>query len=634
MFFNNESTKFYGIADTKETIINSDEAVEIKEIAVVQGQKVSIGDTLVVLDQPELKIMINEISHMLDDYKAQKKVQTTFSRSEMQKYKAEQEERISEITKEIRELETQYELNKKLVDELRSIKRVNSSGVDSINPILTQIQSLRRLLESAKRTPEVEIERLSQELSNQDNPITAQIRRYEEELGLLLKRQKELVKVAQINGIIGMVKFKEGEKVSPFDTILTLHAAAPSYVRGYIHEDLISGIAIGDSVWVFSVGNDKKSISGSVIGIGTRIVLYPERLRKRIDVPVWGREVIIKLPEHSGFILGQKVLISTSKKKFPFFFHKDKEKCTDRLTEISNMKMTDIVVDQNLVLSPIEASGITYLADLQSFLIVSDDTDDKRPDLFLMDPQGRIKHRFSIQGLPKINDMESIISHGPQNLYVLSSQSYNNKGKQPKDRKLFARIKREGNSFIHDGSVHLFDLLIDAALKDKSAAWSDFIQRCAREQSIDIEGMTVYNDSLLLGFKNPKIGNEAVILAISNFNEMLDSNKLDLGQVTIWRTLPLYDNTKGVFCGISDLITYNDIIYGVSTGVSSRNGLDEDVGLYWRYSPQTGALKIIQSFKDIKPEGISLTGEAGTFCIVFDNGVKNPSQFIFVKDSD
>jgi multidrug resistance efflux pump len=322
-YFQSEPTIFYGIADTKETIINSDASVEIKSINVVQGQSIKIGDTLAILDRPELEIKISEISHMLSEYKARRTSETTFSISEKRKIQAEQTEKINEIKAQIRELEAQYEMNKKLVAELRSVKRTELEPDDSAtHPILAQIKSLHELLESARNPANIEIERITQKLMHgSDDPLVSQVQRLTDELALLQKERQKLVMVAQINGMIGSVKFKEGEKVSPFDTIITLHAAAPSYIKGYIHEAVYSYVSVGDTVTVQSIADEKLGIAGKVVGVGSRIVDYPERLRKRADIAIWGREVIIKIPEDNNLLLGERVLISVhNKKKRTFIF--------------------------------------------------------------------------------------------------------------------------------------------------------------------------------------------------------------------------------------------------------------------------------------------------------------------------
>jgi HlyD family secretion protein len=328
--YRNEPTKFYGIADTKETIINSEKGVEIQKLYVSQGQTVNAGDTLVVLDQPELRIRISEIMHTLNEYKAQRQYQTNFSQAEKRKYEAEQAERINEINAQIRELEAQYELNKKLVKELRSLKTEQVDEGDSTNPIITQIKGLKRQLELVSNPVQAQIAFLDSKLTDSNDPIQSQGRRYADELVLLQEQQLKLVKRAPISGMIGMVKFKEGERVSPFDTILTLHTAAPSHVKGYIHERVYSRVAAGDTVNVASFADDKAAILGVVIGVGSRIVDYPERLRSRQEIPIWGREVIIRIPDKNSLLLGEKVLISATDKKKRWVFpiippHTDKQ---------------------------------------------------------------------------------------------------------------------------------------------------------------------------------------------------------------------------------------------------------------------------------------------------------------------
>jgi hypothetical protein len=295
--------------------------------------------------------------------------------------------------------------------------------------------------------------------------------------------------------------------------------------------------------------------------------------------------------------------------------------------------MRNIILDPALSSTPLEASGITYLENLRSFLIISDDTERKQPDLFLMDSSGRVISRHSIRKLDEINDMESIFSAGPEVLYTLASQSYNKNGKQPLSRTLFVRIHRKGVAFEQTGSVPLFTILLDAASGSPSKKWAKFILKSDRDKTIDIEGIAVFNDTLLLGFKNPRLENRAVILAVADFNAVFSTGKLSSHQISVWRTLPLYDSVTGTFCGVSDLAVHGDKLYGVATGISSKSGIDEDIGLLWRYSPSTDSLRILRNFRGLKPEGITVYGDQVEYCIVFDNGTRIPSQLLIGKDS-
>ncbi len=95
-----------------------------------------------ILDQPELTLKINEISHMLDEIKATKATVATRSRSEIRQIKAEQAARVNEIKAEIKKLEAEYELNKKLMSELKSFSRV---GIIRLTAMIWQVLSLWRL---------------------------------------------------------------------------------------------------------------------------------------------------------------------------------------------------------------------------------------------------------------------------------------------------------------------------------------------------------------------------------------------------------------------------------------------------------------------------------------------------------
>lgn len=272
--YKGESTGFYGIADAREAVINSGNPVEIEKIHVVQGQSIKIGDTLVELSRPELDMKINEITHQLRQMKKQK-----FAK-------------VNGIKAQIKQLQAQYERNKKLTAELKSVKKKNSSTdqEDNQNPLLIKIENLKRELQLAASPAQTK-----------------------DELNLLMEEKKKLTIYAQINGIIGSVNAKEGEKVSPFTPIITLHTKSPSYVKGYIHEDVYNKVTIGQKVTITSLSDVKNSIEGEVVGVGSRIVEYPVRLRKRPDFQIWGREIIIKIPSENNFLLGEKVRISYSR---------------------------------------------------------------------------------------------------------------------------------------------------------------------------------------------------------------------------------------------------------------------------------------------------------------------------------
>jgi multidrug resistance efflux pump len=261
-----------------------------------------------------LTFEINKISYILEELKAKKTTKTNRSRSEIRVLKAEQVARLNQLSTEIKKLEAEYKLKKGLVANFKSMQgnvgNRRDTSIDFSDPLKVQIEELKKGIKIANEPSQVVIERLNDEVLSDGDPILDQVQLMTNELALLNEEKDELVIRAQINGVIGSVLFKEGEKVAPFDTMMTIHQTFPSSVRGYIHENVHGYVFIGQTVDLRSA-TGKTTSDGVVTGIGSRIVEYPIRLTKSKEIVIWGKEVIIKLPDHNNFHLGEKIAIST-----------------------------------------------------------------------------------------------------------------------------------------------------------------------------------------------------------------------------------------------------------------------------------------------------------------------------------
>ncbi|MBT3233861.1 MAG: HlyD family efflux transporter periplasmic adaptor subunit [Calditrichaeota bacterium] len=315
-----ESTSFFGITESREIVISSKSSVEIQNIDVIEGQSVGQGRELVKLISPDLTIKINQISHQLDGLKAQKGVNKNELISKINQLKAEKRSLSSEANNKIRQLENQYNINKALTSELKSISSFdNSKELITSNPIFLEIESLREELALNINPIDIQIELNQELLDASESPIEIQVARLVKELDLLQQERDNLTINAQISGIIGSVNYKAGEKVAPHNPILTLHTKNPSHIKGYIYEDVYTKISVGMQVNVTSLTDAKTKITGSVVGVGSRIVEYPIRLRKHPEMQQWGREIMIKIPLINPLILGEKVIISAVDQKKSLF---------------------------------------------------------------------------------------------------------------------------------------------------------------------------------------------------------------------------------------------------------------------------------------------------------------------------
>jgi len=314
---NHEFADFQGIADTKEVIVSFDKGVEIRTIHTIPGQVVKAGDLLVELDRPDLNLKINEISHELERYKSRGNLNGEDLKSQIRQLKAKEALVNSEFDYKIKQLTFKQDLNKKLSSGLKSVQPSEKSDT-IISPIEMEIESLKKERELAINRIKIETDGIQYKLKYPESPVNIQTQSLEKELNMLVKEKETLMIYSQINGVIGSVHFKQGAKVSPFVPILTLYIKSPSYVNGYIHENLYNRVSVGDKVTVASVTG--KNITGEVVGVGSRIVEFPTRLRKRPEIQIWGREVQVRIPEDNRFLLGEKVMLCSAENQNSSYF--------------------------------------------------------------------------------------------------------------------------------------------------------------------------------------------------------------------------------------------------------------------------------------------------------------------------
>jgi len=305
----NES--FYGIAENNEFIVSYGDQVEIKNIEVVSGQNVKKGQKLVEVTKPGLELRIQEIKDRLMELKSQKSSSFIENQSQISQLEAQIKAKTSEIEYQIRQIETQYRINKSLTADLKSIQTVQDSG--KTNPTQIRIDALKKDLELMTAPLALQIEQLISQQKAENNPFAIQIENLEKELNKLQSDKDKLTVYAKRDGVVGLVAFRQGEIVSPYTPILSLNSKMPSYVKGFIHEGSLSTVKMHDKIEIASLGNGSKAVLGEIVGIGSGITEFPERLRKNVEVRLWGREIQVKIPENNSFLLGEKVILKKTK---------------------------------------------------------------------------------------------------------------------------------------------------------------------------------------------------------------------------------------------------------------------------------------------------------------------------------
>lgn len=519
------------------------------------------------------------------------------------------------LVKQIHVLPGQLVKKGQLLAELERpdlVKQMNevSHRLEELHNQLTLNEKLNNSLKSIKRKKR-----------DIDNSLTIQIRSLENQYEFLRKEQEELFIFANFDGHVGFVNYKSGESVSPFAPIITMHQKTPTFVRGYVHESIMNQIKIGSQIKISSINSDKV-MEAQVTSVGTRIIEFPERFRRSIQEKIWGREVGIKLKPENNFLLGEKVFLEV----IGVGSSEDTKKRTlangeiiikEGETSYHEITIPTLIRDLNRV----EPSGLVYLQDLNQFLVVSDDTFENKPFVYLLNNSGDIDQRIlMINGIEKIKDMEAMSKDEEGNLYVVSSLSEDKKGKMGKERRRIIRFTRQGLELQEDKKTDLLTALNDLAVLDPSQDWAKLLLKKNLIESkfkieMDVEGLAVKEDAIYLGLRKTFGENgEVIVLKISNANEMFETDTLSQGQVSLFKKIILPKSDKEE--GISDLMIHNDQLYFLTA-----DNKDNDKGKLFKVSmlERENTAHLITEFEDHRPEGLSLNTSTNELTIVFDN---------------
>lgn len=631
----NTATQFFGLTGSREQAISFQHPVEISRINVVEGEKVEQNTQLLEAFRYDLAAKQSIIDENITEIKTRHDESTATTYAILQSLIAERKAKVAEITSRINKLESQYKLGQKLLKDISGPDNPEHHSVES--PLLAEIKGLKTARGHMKKQLEAQIRNLEKQLKTEIRPADAQIAEFEKRKLELKRQADELKVVAEFNGSIGRIFFKAGEQVRPFSTILTLHDEQPSFVKGYIHEQVLNTIKVGQSVWLQSIGASSRNprpISGVVESIGSQVMEYPDRLKCNQMVSVWGREVVIRLVEHNQFLLNEKVRIFLKKPEslsswvyaiFKGLFYQchagDLDSQSADLFSLTYNPIRSSVADLNS--TEIEASGIVWDKNTRTYLVVNDESKHKTPSILEMNRHGEIMSRLTINGTQEMDDLESI-SLDPPYIYIASSLS-NTKNAEPKSkRRKMIRLERTRDGLLSRGEIDLYRTLnniLESGITDTDT--TQFLHRAIYSHTLEIESHSIVDDILYIGFKKPLDQHDnAVVLKVSGIAALFAGQPPIAS--SIWLSLNLRDPVSGQPTALSDMTLRGDQLFLLSV-LSRKKNL---VSHFWHYNIANKRLSLIASFPNKRAEGITFKNDNRTAMIVFDAGGKAPSEFI------
>jgi multidrug resistance efflux pump len=79
---------------------------------------------------------------------------------------------------------------------------------------------------------------IQSENQSENDPLVLQLKQLKKEIAYLEAQKRNLYVFAEVDGVVGAVNFKKGERVPAFSPILTLSPIHPSFVQGYVNENI------------------------------------------------------------------------------------------------------------------------------------------------------------------------------------------------------------------------------------------------------------------------------------------------------------------------------------------------------------------------------------------------------------
>lgn len=621
--FSDKSLHFFGIAGEREQTIKFQYPVEVVQSFVVAGKEVKQGQNILEVKRHQLSSDMSGLDQEIKKYKLRKQETINTINTKLANLNAKKQAVIADMDYQINILQLRLKMN---ADMINSISGKNGKKTDIQS---TELKDLKRKRHFSVKAIQAEIDGLSQQLNASKRPIDEHINELHTRKKELQRQSVSLKVKAQFDGRIGSVNFKAGELVSPFQPIMSVHSRIPRYIKGYINENILNDVKVGQKVWVNSISLKKgnNSMIGVVESLGNRIVEYPERLKKHPMVPAWGREVIVRLNNVDNLLLfGEKVQVllqNPQQGEESGFVISDAKASPESVFDSQSSVQTIKSKDSTIAAGKIEASGIVWNPVAGHYLLISDEKSKNQDNLFIMDEMGVVLTSLSVQEGKqfKIDDLESI-SIDSDFVYILSSLSHSKKGKLKPKRKKILRFKYQQQRITEQQEINLYEVLTaikEAQTSDRTLV--SFLTQAIENHSMDIESHFVKNNDLYLGFKAPNASNHnTLIIRLHDVQAMFDGK---IPQAEIWKNIALLDPETGEPMQLSDMVMAYKQLFLLSV---SRSSAQKSV--LWRYQPKDKTIEYIKQFSDLKAEGMSYRQEQSMFMVVFDEGKKAAPKYL------
>jgi len=454
-------------------------------------------------------------------------------------------------------------------------------------------------------------------------PLETAVRAAELHVDQLERERQALTLHAPVDGVVEQLALHPGDLAGPDVPVATIVASDTRRVIACIPEARASRVEIGLGAELTSAYDHARG-AGEIESLTREIAPLPARCQAPgIKTVALGRVAVIALDAPLAGLPGETQLVRFAARRRAGV-RAAPPALPGAAPGILDMKVPGVLLGR----TRFEPSGLVWVAALDRYLMVSDDTgfrdrDARAPWLFTMSADGAVDPRpFEIAGIAELDDLEAIAAEPGGKIWVLASNSASKHARRRAARRQLVRLTVDRDGARVDGAVDLGGLLAAAPAATRQAlglpgAGADPLG------NLDLEALAAPGGALYLGLKAPvDADGRAQIWRVGDPSRLL-AGDLPGARLTLWSTLRLAIDADGrsVPGGLADLVFLDATTVAIA---ATASGFDpkQQTGVLAVATLAAGELqpRIVRRFAGLKAEGLALAPDGKHLTVVFDRG--------------
>lgn len=640
---------YIGIVEKRIHTLGPQEPGRVQSLLVEVGERVSKDQVLASLDVTDLNQNLQSLQSEFSQIQTLNHAQKDHYAMVVQRLRLESENEATALIERMALIKSKNTELDGLNAEISRLKEAEKAGL-GYSSNLTTLVIQRDALVSYLAELRKEADRLSAKLDRirksrglfekaDDDSMTQSLLLDQMEYTEMVRREiletqnriRMRTILAPCDGFVTAINARPGDVVQEFDSLLVVEEALPRYLIVFLPETSTLEPATGMKVKVNSARNRKFSTTGIVTFVHPGYTQASKRLTFR-GINFWARKVHVQLAEDNHLLPGEVVTVRIGNHMSQDDLYAmgivTSGEAMNRMPDLYDMTISNEMMRE----TRFEPSGITWIPDLNQFLIVSDDTgirkqpNEHAPFVFLMDEGGNVAEApVRLQGIDEVNDLEAVAYAGDQIYYILSSQNISKHDKRTANREYVLQVERVGEKFIVRSKINLLSLILNTYSPGQRANLGLVATEKDGRPVLNIEGAAWFDGALYLGLKEPALNGEAIIWKLNHPESLFKTGQLQPDQLSRFGTVRVGD-MEGKAGTLSDLLfDSSGKLWALSTipDVDAAHQLGRLLRID-RFADGQLVAKSILTFPQLKPEGLCLQ-DSHRMMIVFDKDQAVPS---------